>query len=340
MKYLRWFLWFALFIGFVFGCAWLLVARTPYPEHVAYGVSFNTMYARELGLDWEEVYKAILTDLGVTHIRLAAHWPMVSPKEGVWNFEELDTQIKMAEENEVEVVLAVGRRLPRWPECHVPVWAKEKTWDEQKEYIREYLRVVVERYKDSPAIAYFQVENEPFLGVYAEAECGELDKDFLDEEIALVKELDKSHPVLVTDSGNLGTWFGAYKRGDAFGTSVYVYLWNEATGPIETILPPEMYIVKRKTMELFFGKKESILIELSLEPWLNSPITKVDIETQLTRMSLDRFENILSYARETRFSKQYLWGAEWWYWLKVKKNHPEYWERAKALYADTPNSDM
>jgi hypothetical protein len=339
MKYFRWLLQVVLFLAIFMGGLWFFVTREPYPETVEYGVSFNTMYAEELGLNWQEVYEAIIYNLGVKHIRLAAHWPMVSPKEGVWNFDELDTQIKLAEENEVQIVLAVGRRLPRWPECHVPVWAEEKTWDAQKEFLREYLRAVVERYKNSPAVAYFQVENEPFLGVYAEKECGKLDKAFLDEEIALVKKLDPSHPVLVTDSGNLGTWFGAYRRGDVFGTSVYVYLFNEATGPIETILPPEMYIAKRKVMELMFGKKESLLIELSVEPWLNYPITKVDIETQLSRMSLERFENILSYAQETRFSKQYLWGAEWWYWLKVKKSHPEYWERAKILYVGTKKSD-
>lgn len=319
-------------LALVLGVAWWFLLREPYPDTIQYGVSFNTLYAEELGLDWEEVYRAILTDLEVRHFRLAAHWPMVMPSEDEWNFSELDKQLQLAQEHDAKVVFAIGRRLPRWPECHVPEWAKEKNWEEQKALLRTYIKEVVNRYKDNDAITYWQVENEPFLTVYAKEQCGDLDTAFLEEEIALVKELDPSRPVLVTDSGNLGTWVGAYRRGDVFGTSVYVHLWNEATGPIRTILPPETYIAKRKLMGLFFGKKETILIELSAEPWLNLPVTEADIDTQLTRMNEKKFEEILKYARDTRFDKQYLWGAEWWYWLKETQEEPALWNRAKKLF--------
>jgi hypothetical protein len=304
----------------------------PVPSTYTYGVSFNTPYARELGLDWLEVYRAILDDLQVRHLRLAGHWSMVEPEKDVWHFDELDTQVTMAEERGADIVLAVGRRLPRWPECHVPEWASTLSWEQQKDELRAYLREVVTRYKDSPAVVYWQVENEPFLGVYANEQCGTLDKAFLEEEIALVHELDPTRQVLVTDSGNLGTWYGAYQRGDLFGTSVYVHLYNELTGPVRTILPPQAYIVKRAVMALLFGQKESILIELSVEPWLNTPITEAPLETQFARMGVERFDEIVSYAEDTRFEKQYLWGAEWWYWLAYKKDHPEYWERARMLY--------
>jgi hypothetical protein len=333
MKYLLWFLKIVLVLACVGGVVFYFLTRTESPAvPITYGVSFNTPYAQELGLDWKEVYTAMLEDLGVKHVRLAAHWTMISPDKGVWNFSELDTQLALAQEHDVDVVLAIGRRLPRWPECHVPSWAKEKSWEEQKELLREYLRTVVTRYKDNETITYWQIENEPFLTVYAQNECGDLDTDFLDEEIALVRELDPTRPILVTDSGNLGLWYGAYKRGDSFGTSVYVYLWNKATGAIETALPAKAYIAKRKSMELLFGKKESILIELSIEPWLDQPVTNVDLDVQLGRMNLERFEHILSYAEKTDFKKQYLWGAEWWYWLMVTQDHPEFWERAKELY--------
>ncbi|KKS30850.1 MAG: hypothetical protein UU89_C0001G0010 [Parcubacteria group bacterium GW2011_GWC2_42_11] len=342
MKMLAWILLLVFIILAGAGLVWYLLTHEAYPEEVQYGVSFNTLYARELGLEWEEVYTAILDDLQVRHLRLAAHWTMVAPAEGEWNFSELDTQIRLAEEHGADVVFAVGRRLPRWPECHVPVWAQEKTWDEQKDLIREYLEQVVTRYKDSSAIVYWQIENEPFLTVFAKEHCGELDSAFLDEEIAFVRKLDPSHPILVTDSGNLGMWYGAYKRGDSFGTSVYVYLWNEATGPIESILPPEAYIAKRKLLEIIFGKKEAMLIELSVEPWLNVPVVDADLETQFLRMSIEKFEKIIAYAKETRFEKQYLWGAEWWYWLKKHQNHPEFWEKAQKLYGaetkDTPEN--
>lgn len=314
--------------------AGFLLAQKSRPEKITYGMSFNTLYARELGLDWRVVYNAFLNDLGVRHLRLAAHWPMIEPERDRYNFAELDHQIARAEEVGAEVILAVGRRLPRWPECHVPSWAEGLRWEEQKEEILEQIEKVVERYKDSEAIAYWQVENEPYLEVFAREHCGKLDEEFLEREIALVRELDGSRPILLTDSGNLGTWAGAYRRGDAFGTSVYVYFWNPELGQFRTVLPAWFYRAKDNVMALLFGQKETMLIELSAEPWLLEPITEVDVETQYSRMDIGKFNDILKYAKATRYEKQYLWGGEWWYWLK-DKGHPEMWERGKELFKST-----
>ena len=178
---------------------------------------------------------------------------------------------------------------------------------------------------------YWQVENEPFLEVFAFEYCGRLDTEFLDKEISLVHELDPTRQVIVTDSGNLGLWAGAYKRGDIFGTSVYVHFWNPDIGQFRTLIPPFVYRVKENVLAFIYGKKPTFLIELSAEPWLIAPIATVPIETQFTRMDLEKFNDILAYAKETRYERQYLWGAEWWYWL-TKNGHTEMWERGQQLY--------
>ncbi len=325
-------IWLLLIFAVCLGALFLL-AQKQVPERIVYGMSFNTPYANELGLPWREVYDAVIDDLGVRHLRLAAHWPMVEPQDGAYNFEELDYQMKRAEEVGADVIFAVGRRLPRWPECHVPEWGASLPWEKQKEQIRDYLKVVVERYKDSPAIIYWQVENEPYLEVFAKEHCNELDEEFLIEEIELVRSLDPTRPILVTDSGNLGLWANAYKYGDAFGTSVYVYFWNPELGQFKTVLPPWFYRVKENIISLFYGDKPTYLIELSAEPWLLEPVVDVDIETQYSRMDIEKVNEIIDYARETRYDKQYLWGAEWWYWLK-EKGHPEIWERGKELFSN------
>jgi len=307
------------------------LAQKPVPKTIIYGMSFNTFYAGELNLDWKETYDAILGDLGVRHLRLAAHWPMVEPVSGTYNFAELDYQISEAERLGAEVILAVGRRLPRWPECHVPEWAKKLEPAAKNEALLAYMEQVVNRYKGSPAVKYWQVENEPFLKAFAFEHCGELDVVFLEREIALVRELDPSRQIIVTDSGNLGLWYGAYKRGDVFGTSVYVHFWNPELGQFRTIIPPFVYRVKDNLLGFIYGEKPTLLIELSAEPWLVQPIVEVPIEVQFTRMDLDKFKDILSYAEGTRFERQYLWGAEWWYWLK-KAGHPEFWDYGKTLF--------
>jgi hypothetical protein len=205
---------------------------------------------------------------------------------------------------------------------------------EQQAAQLRYVEAVVNRYKDSPAVTVWQVENEPFLAAFAFEHCGELDVDFLDEEIALVRSLDDSRPILVTDSGNLGTWYGAYSRGDRFGTSVYVHFWNPELGQFRTWLPPWFYRVKDNLMATVYGEKETYLIELSAEPWLLEPITDVPLDIQFTRMNLEKFEDILEYAEATHYEMQYLWGAEWWYWLLLQ-DRPEMWERGQKLFPDS-----
>lgn len=318
---------FALFL--VGGVA--LLARKDVPEHITYGMSFNAPYATELGLDGSEVLDAIINDLGVRHFRFAAHWPLIEPEKDRYDFLWLDEELAQVRKANGTVIMGVGRRLPRWPECHIPLWAKDQSWDEQKAEIRAYIRAVVERYRNDPAITYWQVENEPYLEVFATEYCGELDEEFLKEEVALVRELDPTRPILVTDSGNLGTWNGAYQHGDAFGTSVYVYFWNPELGQFKTILPPWFYRAKEGLMRLVHGDKKTFLIELSLEPWLVEPVTDVPLEVQYTRMNIEAMNEILAYAKDTRFDTQYLWGAEWWYWLKEQGN-PDMWERGKQIF--------
>lgn len=303
----------------------------PAPKQITYGMSFNVPYARELGLDWKKTYDAMLDELGVRELRLAAHWPLVEPTKDVFNFTELDYQLDRAAAVNAHVILAVGRRLPRWPECHIPDWAQSLSWEEQQAEILAYMDVVVNRYKDHRAVVSWQLENEPYLEVFAKDYCGDFDEVFLERELAHLRSLDSTRPILITDSGNLGRWSGAYRHGDYFGTSVYVYFWNPEFGQFRTILPAWSYWLKEGLMRLRYGEKETVLIELSAEPWLIEPITDVTIETQFTRMDLAKFEEILTYAKATRFARQYLWGVEWWYWLK-QHGHPEFWERGQELF--------
>ncbi len=307
------------------------LAWKPVPTEIQYGMSFNTLYARELGLDWQATYDAFLDDLGVRHLRLAAHWPMVEPEPGQYNFTELDYQIDRAEAVGAEVVLAVGRRLPRWPECHIPGWARALDEEEKHAALLAKIEAVVERYRDRAHITYWQVENEPFLSVFAFEHCGPLDEGLLAREIELVRQLDGTRPILVTDSGNLGLWTGAFRHGDVFGTSVYIHFWNPELGTFRTVLPPWWYRLKDNAMQLRYGRRETMLIELAAEPWLLEPIVDVSLEVQYSRMNLEKIQDSIEYARRTRYAKQYLWGGEWWYWLYLQ-GEQDIWEWGRRLF--------
>jgi hypothetical protein len=73
-----------------------------------------------------------------------------------------------------------------------------------------------------------------------------------------------------------------------------------------------------------------MIVELQAEPWTTKGILQTPIEEQFMTMSLKKFDTMISVAHSTGFSPQYLWGAEWWYWMK-QNQHPEFWERAKEL---------
>jgi hypothetical protein len=313
----------------------LILSYRKKPESIKYGMSFNVPYAVELGLDWQETFLAMIDDLGVKRLRLAAHWPLLESELDQYDFSYLDFQLEEARKRDVEVILAIGRRLPRWPECHMPAWTQNITDTEWQEQLLKTLEVLVNRYKDYENIIYWQIENEPFLEVFAYEHCGDFDKEFLDREIALVRELDDSRPILLTDSGNIGPWTGAYPRGDVFGTSVYLYFWNPYVGKFRSFLPARFYGLKANLMNWLYGEKEVLLIELSLEPWLIQPLVKTSLQTQFDMMNLRRMNNILEYAKRTRFEYQYLWGGEWWYWLKAQHNNSEMWDFGKEIFKNS-----
>ncbi len=312
---------------------YFFLSRADIPPTREYGVTFSPAYAREIGIDWRAAYRATLDELGVRKFRLVAYWDQIERERDAYDWSELDELIREAGARDARVILAIGRRVPRWPECHIPQWARELPWEEQKSQLRDIVRATVERYKDNPTITMWQVENEVFLPVFADESCGDMvDEAFFEEELALVRSLD-SRPIMVTDSGNLGLWYKPYQLADVFGTSLYIYFYRPDTGMFRTALPSSLYAVKGTVMRLLYGQKPVILSELSLEPWLAAPIEDVPLLEQRSRMSVPMMEEIIAYAAETPFREQYLWGVEWWYYMR-EKGHPDHWLFAKVLFAD------
>jgi hypothetical protein len=315
-----------------------VLSLRPIPKHITYGVSFSELHANELGLDWRATYRAILDDLGAKNLRLSAHWPEIEPKLGQFNFSDFDYQINEAQKRGVKTIVSVGRRLPGWPECHNPDWLSSLSNEQKEVELMKYIEAVVNRYKGYSSVEYWQVENEVFLTTYAKGSCGNFIENsklesFLQKEIALVKKLDPTRKIVLTDSGELGLWYKAYRNADVFGTSVYLYVWNHYVGAIRYPMTPGFFRIKTNLMNLLYGSKDTFLSELSGEPWLLKPIKETPIDDQLESMSLYRFKEIINFGKKTGFEKQLLWGAEWWYYMD-KNGYPEFWERAQELFKE------
>ena len=307
----------------------LFVGSVPQADKIAWGVNFSQKHSQSLGLDWKENYLALLDDLKVKNIKLAAHWDLIHPQENQFNFQDLDWQVEKAEEKGVKLVLAIGMKTPRWPECHIPEWAKNKSKQEQQKEILKMLENIILRYKDSPTIKYWQVENEPFFPF---GDCPWVDKDFLKKEIDLVKSLDIKDRVLISDSGEGSFWIQAAILGDIVGTTIYKKAWFHQLGLyIDYPFPPIFYARKAQIINKLFDK-EVICVELQAEPWGPSLLYDSPLEEQEKTMNLEQFKANIEFAKKTGLKEFYLWGSEWWYWMKEKQNRPAIWDEAKKIF--------
>ncbi len=303
-------------------------------EDVHLGMTFSSRYATDLGLDWRETYLALLDDVGVKKLRLPVYWDLVEREPGMLDYADVDWQLAEAERVGATVILSIGQRVPRWPECHIPEWAKHAAAGDRQSALKKFMQGTVQRYKDRKVITTWQVENEPFLVFFGE--CPPLDVDFLEAEVALVKRLDPSRPVLLTDSGELSIWYRAAKRGDYFGTTMYRKIYKGGWGYLTYPIGPNFFRAKEQFVRLLTDQVHFSVIELQAEPWAAGWVANVSLEEQFITMNEQLLEENVTYARRVGFEDIYLWGGEWWYWLKVQKDSPAVWEKGKELFRQFP----
>lgn len=316
-------------IGIMYGIArWYMAKHADEPMQV--GVTFVAPYARHFGLDAEETMQAMIDDLGMRRFRLVSYWEEIEPVQGTYDFSDLDWQFKKAEESGSKVSLAIGLRQPRWPECHMPTWAQNQPKEVWYPQLKAFMAAVIDRYKDSPALDSYQLENEYFLEVFGE--CKDFDRDRLVDEYKLVKQLDPDRKLIVSRSNNaLGFPIGEPKA-DEYAVSVYKRVWDKTVTKryFEYPFPAWFYGFLAGGGEIITGK-DMIIHELQAEAWLppNYSIDTAPIEEQYKSMNPDRLHDRFEYGRASGIRTVDLWGAEWWYWMKVKHNRPELWEAAK-----------
>ncbi len=297
------------------------------------GITFSQFYAKEqLDLDWQETYLAILQDLNPKYLRLIAYWQYLESEEGNFDFRELDWQIARAQERDKEIILVVGHRVPRWPECHRPSWANNLSKIHIQGKILRLLKETINHYKQNSAIKAWQIENEPLLFLFGS--CPEPDREFLEEEIALVKSLDDSRPIIVTDSGELSLWLKTSGLSEILGTTLYRTVWNKHIGYFKHLYPPVFYSLRGFLAKKFFGTERVIISELQGEPWApeHKSLTQTSLQEQLEHFTPTDLRKNLEFAKKTGIDEIYLWGAEWWHWLKTKQDDPAFWNTAKEIF--------
>ena len=300
-----------------------------------WGVDFSQSQAEYLKLDWKELYSSIINDLGAKDIKLHTNWNWVEGDKDNYFFNDIDWQIQQAEQHNVKIIYVLGMKTGRWPECHVPDWAQGLSKTDEQAALLKYMTAVVTRYKNSKAVAYWQVENEPKLPFGNCPSWYYANGDLLKKEVDLVRSLDASRPIIISDSGELSDWTRVAKLADIVGITLYRNAWTSVTKTYGfesySFKVPSYYSKKAENIKKTYGKNV-ICIELQAEPWAGEPLVTAPLAEQLKSMNSDMFKEDVAFAQATGLDKFYFWGVEWWYWMATKQNHPEIWNEAKTLF--------
>lgn len=303
---------------------------------ITMGASFVPAYASSFGLDPKETLDAMLYDLNIRQLRFVSYWNQIEATQGRYDFSQLDWQFEKANQANAKVSLAIGLRQPRWPECHMPNWAKplpKEVWAAQ---LKAFMSAVIDRYGDNPALESYQLENEYFLKVFGI--CPDHSRDRLIDEYYFVKGLDTDTPVIISRSNNAIGFPINEPTPDKFAVSVYKRVWDKTLTKryVEYPFPAWFYGFLAGGGKILTGKDLAIH-ELQAEPWPpdGKGIQDVSIAEQDKSVNAERLRGRFEYGRNTGIRSMDLWGAEYWYYRKVKLNEPSLWNVAKEEYRKT-----
>ncbi len=289
----------------------------PAPGAAVYGMTFSHRELRGRGLDWRKALDAA-DSLGMRFVRIGVYWSDVERSEGRFDFSELDDLLARLQRKGYKALVTVGMKAPRWPEFYIPPWAFPKTHNEKNAEVSKdpelrkrtlrFIEEAVRHLSPSPAIAAWQVENEPM------DRSGEkrwfIGADFLAQEADLVRRHDRARRPLVVNCWSddqlyaSAPWTdGSYAVrnalaiGDILGLDVYPRVGKEQVFyKRRTIGLPTRYLGWAKSK----GKKAWI-VESQAEPW---PPASYDAEAM--GWLVDRH-------LEQGYKVILLWGFEWWY---------------------------
>jgi len=243
---------------------------------------------------------------------------------------EFDFQLKQLEGKDTQLILTIGHKLPRWPECHIPDWVNELPQDQIEKELFEMLELIVNRYKDNENLYAWQIENEV---LFSFGICPKWSKDRsrLKEMVELVRQLDPATKILTSDSGELSSWTRTASLPiDLLGISLYRVAHNQKMGYFYWVVNPYFYKLHINLIAPLV--KEVIITELQLEPWGPDDVDKLDAQELNKSFNIFNFAERIDFAQRTGATTILGWGVEWWYYMKEIRGVDEYWNEAIKIY--------
>ena len=289
-------------------------------DPVGYGVSFSIKQCRGFGIDPDKTLEWLIKTAGFRRFRLMSYWDEHELQPGIYNFKQLDHQVKEIVRSGGVITLCLGARQPRWPENHWPQWAWQLPKADRTVALLRFIAAVIERYKHEQAIISYQLENEALLENFGLRP--EIDRARLQQEFQLVKQLDPKRPIIMTTSHHWGIPL-RQPLPDIVGFSYYHTIYNNRYASAHH------YAWLHRLRAWLIGlrwHRPVFIHELQLEPWGHTAIWKMSIQEQNKSMSPHHIRKNLRLAQSTGLSPIDLWGGEWWYWHAVVQHDSSPWE--------------
>lgn len=312
----------------IFGLLMAFARFYPVPEPTL-GVSFSVKYAEELGIEPEVALETILDEIRPEKIRFMSYWNRHEVTPGAYDFSELDWQFELAEKYDVKVLLAIGQRQPRWPECHIPSWAGELEDEEYEQALLDYLSATTKYFAEHPQLSGYHLENEAANRAFGI--CPDFSNRLLRDEFDTVKQVDPKTPITISVSNQYGIPIQP-PIADKYAMSIYrqahFRLWGRDVEWDYSFVPAHWHRL-RTWMIQAVHRKETYIHELQTEPWGESATVNLSLAEQNASMNAERILENIAYAKRIGSESIYLWGAEWWYWRLTEFDDYHLWETVR-----------
>jgi hypothetical protein len=275
---------------------------TPSPALV--GFSFSPLTSESVHRDAAEDLASLLEATDPDLVRLPVYWESVEPTPDSLDFSSVDELLAVVQDHNrlavrpTRIVLTIGARNFLYPELHEPAWAGPRQQPNLNDAqsgaaYRAYFDGSLMRYRSSPLLYAWQVENEPFDYVGNDSTGDDqIQVAQLSWEIAEVHRLDPAHQAVTTsfDGWNVtvdmlqlyaplvlaalggypsGHPEQALAAGDALGLDLYV---DAASTPLQFTNIDLRSQWKQQAIDFWAGQaraqgKGLWLAEMQAQPW-------------------------------------------------------------------------
>ncbi len=300
------------------------------PEKIVWGLTYSPIAAQRLNLNTHQAYLAILDELKPKKLRLVAYWNEIERSKGIYNYSELDFETAEAAKRHIPIVIAVGQKVPRYPECFLPDWVSKTNQPSRQADLLEFIEKTVTHYNADSNLVAWQIENEATLSFGV---CPKYNQAQLKEEIKLMRALT-SKELVMTDSGELSLWIANSRYSDTFGSTLYRAVLNgrHNEGVFHHFLPPFAYTLRAAIVKKIHPNVSKVIVaELQAEPWGAKALVDEDKAHYDKTMNHTQFDRNIQFAQNTGAAEVWLWGTEWWYYEKLHGDS-YFWDASNQLY--------